>query len=99
VANYFGHSVTRLRASDGAAAGIFAVGDGPSGIVFDGLNVWVTNNGDDNVMALRRSDGALLATLDVGRSPFGVAVSLLDLVGSALWVANAGADTVSVINL
>jgi len=43
---YFsGNQVTRIRASDGAIVGTFAVGTGPTGMVFDGGNVWVTFGG------------------------------------------------------
>jgi hypothetical protein len=32
-----------LRASDGAALGVFLVGLAPNGVAFDGANVWVTS--------------------------------------------------------
>src|ERR1700690_3950207 len=35
-------TVSKLRASDGAALGTFTVGGQPNGVVFDGANVWVT---------------------------------------------------------
>jgi DNA-binding beta-propeller fold protein YncE len=35
--------VTKLRASDGANLGTFAVGDAPFGVAFDGVNIWVAN--------------------------------------------------------
>ena len=43
VANYFSDNVTKLRASDGAALGTFAVGSTPDAVAFDGTSIWVTN--------------------------------------------------------
>jgi len=37
--NFFGNTVTELVASTGAVVGTFAVGSGPVGIVFDGVNI------------------------------------------------------------
>ena len=47
----------------------FPVGDGPSGLAFDGANIWVTETYDDTVTKLRASDGALLGTFPVGTEP------------------------------
>ena len=52
VANIIGNNITKLRASDGAALGIFPVGTNPAGIAFDGANIWVTNSGSNNVSRL-----------------------------------------------
>lgn len=41
VANGGSHSVTLLRACDGAQVGVFATGGPPLGLAFDGINVWV----------------------------------------------------------
>ena len=69
VANYGSNNVTKLRASDGAILGTYAVGSNPVGIAFDGANIWVTNSGSDNVSKLRASDGAVLGTYAVGNGP------------------------------
>jgi len=45
-------NVTKLRASDGANLGTYAVGIQPQGIAFDGANIWVTNNGSNTVTKL-----------------------------------------------
>jgi len=55
-------TVTKLRASDGAAEGTFATGDFPRAILFDGVNIWIINSYDSTVTKLRASDGALLGT-------------------------------------
>ena len=60
-------------------------------MAFDGINLWVANNGSNTISCLRPRDGAVLATYSVGRSPFGVA---LDEVGS-VWVANFSSNSVS----
>jgi hypothetical protein len=38
--------VTKLLASTGALVGAYDVGSFPSGVAFDGANIWVTNQGD-----------------------------------------------------
>jgi hypothetical protein len=47
----------------------FAVGSEPSGVAFDGANIWVANQNSNNVTKLRASDGKLLGTFAVGRVP------------------------------
>jgi len=49
VANEGSNSVTKLRASDGANLGTFAVGFNPEGVAFDGANIWVANKGSNSV--------------------------------------------------
>ena len=63
-----------------------------------GLNLWVANNGSNNVMLLRTSDGAVLATAPAGGGPFGL-IAGASLTGTAVWTANFGSDTVSMIGL
>ena len=61
VANAYDDTVTKLRASDGALLGTFAVGDFPTDVLFDGANIWVISSTLDGTIAkLRPSDGALL---------------------------------------
>ena len=43
VANPLLNTVTKLRASDGAALGTFPAGPFPYGVAFDGANIWVVN--------------------------------------------------------
>src|SRR5882757_2584235 len=62
VTNFDANTVTRLRASDGTMEGTFAVGHAPTGILFDGINIWVANQNDDTVTKIRPSDGATLGT-------------------------------------
>ena len=79
--DYVYDKVTKLRASDGANLGTFAVGDLPSAICFDGSNIWVTNLNDDNVTKLRASDGSNQGTLPVGQQPNGICFD-----GTDVWV-------------
>ncbi len=77
-------TVTKLRASDGAALGTFTVGARPFALAFDGANIWVANWNDGTVTKLRASDGATLGTFSVGLWPTGLAFD-----GSNIWVANS----------
>jgi DNA-binding beta-propeller fold protein YncE len=61
VADNASNTVTKLRASDGACAGVanppgsdvsacsVAVGSQPYGVAFDGANIWVTNYNSSTV--------------------------------------------------
>jgi DNA-binding beta-propeller fold protein YncE len=73
-----------------AIVATYAVGNSPSGVAFDGNNIWVTNNGSSSVSKLRASDGTLLGTFTVGTTPWGVAFD-----GINIWVVNGGSDSVN----
>jgi collagen triple helix repeat protein/IPT/TIG domain-containing protein len=90
VANGSSNTVTKLRASDGANLGAFAVGQLPARVAFDGANIWVANRGSDNVTKLRASDGSNLGTFAVGTAPQGVAFD-----GANIWVTNNDSDNVT----
>jgi len=81
VANYGSHSVTKLRASDGAVLGTFGVGTNPNNVAFDGANIWVVNQASNNVTKLRARDGKVLGTFAVGATPWGAAFD-----GANIWV-------------
>jgi len=66
----------------------FSVGNNPHGVAFDGVNIWVANNG--SVTKLRASDGTNLGTFAVGTNPNGVAFD-----GANIWVANTGSNNVT----
>jgi hypothetical protein len=68
----------------------FAVGAGPAWVAFDGTNIWVTNNANNNVTKLLASTGATLGTFAVGTTPVEVAFD-----GANIWVANSGSNNVS----
>lgn len=69
------------------------VGEGPEAVVFDGVNLWVSNEFDNTVTRLSPT-GAVLGTYRVGRRPLGLATD-----GRNLWVANYLDDTVSQLNV
>jgi YVTN family beta-propeller protein len=70
--------------------GTFTVGANPDGVAFDGSNLWVANNGNNNVTKLQASTGKVLGTFAVGPNPLGLAFD-----GANIWVANQGSNTVS----
>jgi sugar lactone lactonase YvrE len=108
VANAGSNNVTKLRASDGACAGVvgpptaactFAVGTTPQGVAFDGVNMWVANNGSNNVTKLRASDGACAGVVGppttactFAAGSFPAAVAFD---GANIWVANTGNNIVT----
>jgi len=68
----------------------YSVGRYPTGICFDGTNIWVTNNGSGTVTKLRASDGTTLGTYEVGDNPWAICFD-----GANIWVANGGSDNVT----
>jgi len=69
--------------------GTFAAGSGPSGVVYDGANIWVTDFNSNTVVKLSKSGGNL-GTFTVGSTPAGAAFD-----GAHIWVTNFGSTTVS----
>ncbi|MBK6749070.1 MAG: hypothetical protein IPG67_03440 [Acidobacteria bacterium] len=66
------------------------VGTSPQDVTFDGANIWVTNQGSNNLTKLRASDGAVQGTFAVGSNPYGIAFD-----GANIWVANQGGNNVT----
>jgi len=79
-----------------AATPTVAVGDGPSRIAVDAANdrAWVTNTTDATVSRMTLSTLTVAATPAVGTGPVAVVVDSAGFV----WVANAGATTLSYID-
>ena len=91
----YGESVTAtiplVTAQKTLPMNTYPVGSNPEGIAIDASgNVWVVNNGSNNVTVLN-SSGAALFTPSVGTSPVGIAI---DSSGNA-WVTNSGSGTVT----
>jgi PQQ-like domain len=82
-------TVSKLRASDGAPLGTFAVGGSPNFVVFDGANVWVTVS-PNTVSKVRASDGKILGSFTVGGAPWWPAFD-----GENIWVPNLHDGTLS----
>ena len=53
-------------------------------MVFDGVNIWVTNSAVNTVAKLRASDGVALGSYATGSQPIGIAFD-----GANVWVADA----------
>ena len=49
------------------------MGRAPTGIAFDGANIWTANFGSTTVTKLRASDGTVLGTFNTGANPTAVA--------------------------
>src|SRR2546423_5765161 len=88
VSNFYGGSLTRLRASDGSPQGTFTAGPTPGQLAFDGANIWVSGWSDNSVRKLRASNGEILKTIPVGSSVRGLAWD-----GENIWVAIQDDDT------
>jgi hypothetical protein len=63
----------------------------PAGILYDGANIWVTDQGDDRLKKLD-SDGNTLLSVSVGVNPLFPAFD-----GANIWVPNETTSTVSVV--
>ncbi len=68
----------------------FHVGINPYGVVFDGANIWVTNNGSNTVTKLSAATGMVIGTYPVGSFPAGLAFD-----GANIWVVNGGSASVT----
>ena len=89
-ANENGGSVSKVRASDGAALGTYVLtGAGTAtGVAFDGANIWVVGNRDGgSLYKLRPSDGTVLDTY----TGFGQAGGAVAFDGANIWVGNSQA--------
>jgi hypothetical protein len=89
-------SLTVRRVSNGQQALFSPINVGnvfnsrPTGIGFDGKNIWIACN-NDGVTVLSATSGALVTTITLGvTSPYGVAFD-----GANIWVSNQGTDNVS----
>jgi len=95
VGNFRSDAVMKLRPSDGATLGTFAVGERPrSQIAFDGTHIWVTNSAGNTITKLRASDGVTVETLPVGKGPRAVVFD-----GSRIWVGNYLSNSVTRIEV
>lgn len=65
--------------------------DNPRGLVYDGVNMWVTNQGTDKLFKLD-SNGLIIQAIDVGQTP---GFPVFD--GTNIWVPSALSDTVTVV--
>ena len=66
----------------------FRVGFQPTGMAFDGANIWVANNSGNTVTEIQPSNGNVLGTFPTGPYPTGVAFD-----GVNIWIACNGAGS------
>ena len=107
VANYNSNTVMPLAAGIGPSIGppgyapgsvinTVNVGTNPSGMAFDGTNIWVTNQGSDNVIVILAATGAIQNTFPVGPpllgSSYGPSAIAFD--GTHMWITNSNTNTV-----
>jgi YVTN family beta-propeller protein len=93
-------SVTELRAGDGSQVGIYAIEHEPElrAIVSDGHNIWVgqyatAGNPEQGITAINPRKGAVLGSVKVPKGPSGLAFD-----GTYIWVSEANAGTVSIVD-
>ena len=92
---YYGSlTVRNIVGYDWTTTSTIATGASPSGMVYDGTNVWVANNSGNSVTKILASTGAILGTYTVGTAPVELAVN-----GSYVWVTNSGDNTLSRVNI
>ena len=89
MANQSSNTLTELRATDGHPLGTFPMGNGPSGLAFDGAYMWIPNI-NDNTVSKVASTGAIINTYTFGNRPNNVAFD-----GASIWVTNSSSNTVS----
>lgn len=78
-------AVTRSEAAPDISSSSFGVGAQPTGMLFDGNYIWVSNNSSNSVTKLQPDDGAVLGTFSTGSYPVGLAFD-----GVNIWIANFG---------
>ena len=69
----------------------FTAGASANGLAFDGANIWVANQGSNNVTKLRASDGVSLGTFPTG----GVEPERVVFDGANIWVTNTISNNVT----
>ena len=87
-------SIPFMRMGFIGASSSLAVGDGPTDIGFDGVNMWVPNNNAGTVSKVGVASTTLLTTVTVGTNPQQAAYD-----GEDMWVTNFGSANVSKIDL
>jgi len=73
--------------------GLVPLGSGPSALVFDGHELWVTNEDHQTVQVLDPTTGVVSRTVQVGRRP-----GVLAFDGQRVWVANQDDNRVQAID-
>lgn len=85
-------NVIKIDPRTGTVVNAVAAGAQPHGIGFDGMNIWIANNGSNTVTKIRASDATVVKTYPVGIGPEAI---LYD--GSNIWVSNTGGNANNVL--
>ena len=83
-------SISRVDPDNGATTNITNGFNGPSGIIYDGANLWVTDA--DNKLKRLDANGGILESVPVGISP---SFPVFD--GNNIWVPNYSSASVTVV--
>jgi len=93
------NSIQEFNASDGKT--LRTITDSvdlatPQNLLFDGVNIWVSNGSTSNGMLtrVRANDGIVLSTYTVGSGPYGMVFD-----GNSVWVANYASNDLSKVNV
>jgi YVTN family beta-propeller protein len=88
-----GSSISRVNPSLVNATTTFTAGfNVPIGILYDGANLWVTDQGDDSLKRVDTATGAILQSIPVGADPVHPVFD-----GTNLWVPNLNSNSISVV--
>jgi hypothetical protein len=66
----------------------FPVQQGPTGIAYDGTNIWVVNQNSNSVSKLNAASGAIQGTFRAVGKPYGIVFD-----GTYTWVSGSGTLT------
>lgn len=88
-----GNPISRVNPSLVNATTTFTAGfNQPIGILYDGANLWVTDQGDDSLKRVDTVTGAILQSIPVGADPVHPVFD-----GTNLWVPNLNSNSISVV--
>jgi hypothetical protein len=65
----WGGGVSKIRAADRAVLGTYGTDTNPECVVYDGMYVWILNNGSGTVTQRQCDDGTFVRTVTVGPGP------------------------------
>ena len=96
VTNYYGNTLSVIRAEDDHLTVALPLGDGPHGVALspDGSRVYVANNRSNTLSIVDSYENRVVANVDLGDHPVGVAVHPD---GSKIYISNYYANNIYVI--
>jgi DNA-binding beta-propeller fold protein YncE len=85
------HGVSKVDPDTAATSNFTAGFSMPFGVLFDGSNIWVTDQGDNTIKKLN-SSGTIIQTVNCGNGP---QIPVFD--GTNIWVPNSTDNSVTVV--